>query len=138
MGAFLCHFPTLFALFLIYEFRRVAEEISSCLGLTCLLFVRGTHISQTFDINPLVEFTFIFYNKFQKGKSFRNDHMKGEYYKMCILQLRQTRNQLHESAKAFLRNHRTKNGALTAEYVTIYETMEQEIEDLSQELSRLE
>lgn len=57
---------------------------------------------------------------------------------MTILELREKRNKAWEAAKAFLESHRTEKGTLTAEDDATYTQMEQEINDLGKEISRLE
>lgn len=57
---------------------------------------------------------------------------------MTILELREKRNTAWNAAKAFLDSHRTEKGTLTAEDDAIYSIMEQEINDLGKEISRLE
>lgn len=57
---------------------------------------------------------------------------------MTVLQLREKRNAVWETAKAFLDSHRTENGTLSAEDDATYTRMEQEIADLGKEISRLE
>lgn len=57
---------------------------------------------------------------------------------MTINELREKRAQAWNSAKAFLDEHRTENGTLTAEDGAVYDRMEQEIMDLGTEIGRLE
>lgn len=57
---------------------------------------------------------------------------------MTILELREKRNTSWNAAKAFLDAHRTEKGTLTAEDDATYNRMEQEINDLGKEISRLE
>lgn len=57
---------------------------------------------------------------------------------MTILELREKRNTAWNAAKAFLDSHRTEKGVLTAEDDASYSKMEQEINDLGKEISRLE
>lgn len=57
---------------------------------------------------------------------------------MTILELREKRSTAWNSAKAFLDSHRTDKGTLTAEDDATYSKMEQEINDLGKEISRLE
>ena len=57
---------------------------------------------------------------------------------MTILELREKRSTAWNAAKAFLDSHRTDKGTLTAEDDAVYSKMEQEINDLGKEISRLE
>ena len=57
---------------------------------------------------------------------------------MNILELREKRSKAWEAAKAFLDSHRTEKGILSAEDDAVYTKMEQEIEDLGKEISRME
>lgn len=57
---------------------------------------------------------------------------------MTILELREKRSAAWNAAKAFLDSHRTEKGTLTAEDDATYSKMEQEINDLGKEISRLE
>lgn len=57
---------------------------------------------------------------------------------MTILELREKRSTAWNAAKAFLDSHRTEKGTLTAEDDATYSKMEQEINDLGKEISRLE
>jgi len=57
---------------------------------------------------------------------------------MTILELREKRSTAWNAAKAFLDSHRTDKGTLTAEDDATYSKMEQEINDLGKEISRLE
>lgn len=57
---------------------------------------------------------------------------------MTILELREKRNTAWNAAKAFLDSHRTDKGTLNAEDDAIYNRMEQEINDLGKEISRME
>ncbi len=57
---------------------------------------------------------------------------------MTILELREKRSKAWEAAKAFLDSHRTEKGILSAEDDAVYTKMEQEIEDLGKEISRME
>lgn len=57
---------------------------------------------------------------------------------MTILELREKRSKSWNAAKAFLDSKRRDNGTLSAEDNLVYEKMEQEIEDLGKEISRLE
>lgn len=57
---------------------------------------------------------------------------------MTILELREKRSTAWDAAKAFLDSHRTDKGTLTAEDDATYSGMEQEINDLGKEISRLE
>lgn len=57
---------------------------------------------------------------------------------MTILELREKRNKVWEGAKAFLDTHRSENGTLSAENDTVYCKMEQDIEDLGREITRME
>lgn len=57
---------------------------------------------------------------------------------MTILELREKRSTAWDAAKAFLDSHRTDKGTLTAEDDAVYSKMEQEINDLGKEISRLE
>ena len=57
---------------------------------------------------------------------------------MNINTLRENRARAWEKAKAFLDEHRTENGTLTAEYAAAYEKMEAEVVDLGKEIERLE
>lgn len=57
---------------------------------------------------------------------------------MTILELREKRNNAWNAAKAFLDSHRTEKGTLTAEDDATYTKMEQEINDLGKEISRME
>nr|WP_330392207.1 phage major capsid protein [Hespellia stercorisuis] len=57
---------------------------------------------------------------------------------MTILELREKRNTAWNAAKAFLDSHRTDKGTLNAEDDATYSKMEQEINDLGKEISRLE
>lgn len=57
---------------------------------------------------------------------------------MTILELREKRNNAWNAAKAFLDSHRTEKGTLTAEDDATYSKMEQEINDLGKEISRME
>lgn len=57
---------------------------------------------------------------------------------MTILELREKRNTAWNAAKAFLDSHRTDKGVLTAEDDATYTRMEQEINDLGKEITRLE
>ncbi|MFI3201891.1 MAG: phage major capsid protein [Eubacteriales bacterium] len=57
---------------------------------------------------------------------------------MNLQQLREKRNGVWESAKAFLDSHRTTNGTLSAEDDATYTKMEVEIEAYSKEIARLE
>lgn len=57
---------------------------------------------------------------------------------MTILELREKRSTVWNAAKAFLDSHRTGKGTLTAEDDATYSKMEQEINDLGKEISRLE
>ncbi|MCC8075287.1 MAG: phage major capsid protein [Clostridiales bacterium] len=57
---------------------------------------------------------------------------------MTINELREKRNKVWNDAKAFLDSHRAKNGTLSAEDDATYSRMEQEINDLGREISRLE
>ena len=57
---------------------------------------------------------------------------------MTINELRSKRAKLWEGTKAFLETHRRENGTLSAEDDATYAKMEQEINDLGREISRLE
>ena len=57
---------------------------------------------------------------------------------MTINTLRENRARAWEKAKAFLDEHRTENGTLSAEDATAYEKMEAEVVDLGKEIERLE
>lgn len=57
---------------------------------------------------------------------------------MTILELREKRSTAWNAAKAFLDSHRTDKGTLNAEDDAVYSKMEQEINDLGKEISRLE
>ena len=57
---------------------------------------------------------------------------------MTILELREKRAKAWEAAKAFLDSHRNDKGVLSAEDDAAYTRMEQEITDLSKEISRME
>ena len=57
---------------------------------------------------------------------------------MNILELREKRSKAWEAAKAFLDSHRTEKGVLSAEDDAVYTKIEQEIEDLGKEISRME
>ncbi len=57
---------------------------------------------------------------------------------MTILELREKRNTAWNAAKAFLDSHRTDKGTLNAVDDATYSKMEQEINDLGKEISRLE
>ena len=57
---------------------------------------------------------------------------------MNINTLRENRARAWEKAKAFLDEHRTENGTLTAEDAAAYEKMEAEVVDLGKEIERLE
>lgn len=57
---------------------------------------------------------------------------------MTILELREKRNRVWESAKAFLDTHRGESGILSAEDDATYTRMETEINDLGKEIARLE
>lgn len=57
---------------------------------------------------------------------------------MTILELREKRSTAWNAAKAFLDSHHTDKGTLTAEDDATYSKMEQEINDLGKEISRLE
>lgn len=57
---------------------------------------------------------------------------------MTILELREKRNKVWEGAKAFLDTHRSENGTLSAEDDSVYCKMEQDIEDLGREITRME
>ena len=57
---------------------------------------------------------------------------------MTILELREKRSTAWNAVKAFLDSHRTDKGTLTAEDDATYSKMEQEINDLGKEISRLE
>lgn len=57
---------------------------------------------------------------------------------MNILELREKRSKAWEAAKAFLDSHRTEKGILSAEDDAVYTKMEQEIENLGKEISRME
>lgn len=55
-----------------------------------------------------------------------------------IQELRNKRNTVWEKAKAFLEDHRSENGLVSAEDTAAYEKMEQEVVDLGKEIDRLE
>lgn len=57
---------------------------------------------------------------------------------MTILELREKRSTAWDAAKAFLDSHRSTKGTLNAEDDAVYSKMEQEINDLGKEISRLE
>ena len=57
---------------------------------------------------------------------------------MTILELREKRSTAWDAAKAFLNSHRSDKGTLNAEDDAVYSKMEQEINDLGKEISRLE
>ena len=57
---------------------------------------------------------------------------------MTILELREKRSTAWNAAKAFLDSHRSTKGTLNAEDDAVYSKMEQEINDLGKEISRLE
>ena len=57
---------------------------------------------------------------------------------MTINELRQKRNTVWEGAKAFLDSHRNEKGVLSAEDDAAYARMEQDITDLTREISRME
>lgn len=57
---------------------------------------------------------------------------------MTIVDLRQKRNAVWESAKAFAESHKTENGTLTAEDMTTYQKFEDEVDALSAEIQRRE
>ena len=57
---------------------------------------------------------------------------------MTINELRSKRAKLWDGTKAFLETHRRENGTLSAEDDATYAKMEQEINDLGREISRLE
>ena len=57
---------------------------------------------------------------------------------MTIQELRDKRMTAWEAAKAFLDSHRQPNGTLSAEDDATYSRMEQEINDIGKEISRLE
>ncbi len=55
-----------------------------------------------------------------------------------ILELRMKRNEIWESAKAFLESHRDENGTVSAEDAASYERMENDVVNLGKEIERLE
>jgi len=57
---------------------------------------------------------------------------------MTIKELREKRNKAWNDAKAFLDSHRAENGTLSAEDSATYDKMEDEINNLGKEISRLE
>jgi len=57
---------------------------------------------------------------------------------MTVIEMRQKRAQLWNAAKAFLDQHRTANGTLSAEDTATYEKMETDLDNLGKEIDREE